>query len=211
MPSSSTSSGREARERSDELAARELLLADDALRDSGSPQADACPERRQRVPLAFLAAFSTALFLAGISWLVSSQDSTVEAPPVVVLEPVPLEEAPTSELLLRIGQFASARDDGVRQFREEVGAASGEVLLRPDGAIEAVRIESSRLRGLVDVLEREGLAFLEVTPGDGDAAPPIVAEGGDWQEWSARLQLRRAIRRLERIGGTLVLGVSESG
>lgn len=213
MPSASTTSGDAARKRSDERAARELLLAEDLRQEGAAPQgeADPGPGRGQRRPLAFLAAFFTALLLAGGSWLISSRGSTVEVPVVISLEPAPTQPAPASELLLRLGQFASVRDDGVRQFREEVGAASGEVLLRPDGVIKAVRIDSSRLRALVDALEREGLAFLEVTPGEAEAAPPIVAEGGDWQEWSTRLQLRRAIRRLERSGGTLVVGVSESG
>ena len=211
MPSGPTSSSSDlhARSRSEDLAARRLLLADDLPGGAPLPEdAPASPTRR-RGTFAFVVAFGTALLVALLSWGFSSRivpgGASLAAGP-------PAPSPPTGsglDLRLRISPPAVSRLDGMHLFRQEVGAARGEIILRADGAIDGVRIDSDRVRGLVDVLETRGIAFLELLTAA--HAPPLVADGGDWNEWSGRLQMRRALRRLELAGGSLVLDVVEPG
>jgi hypothetical protein len=213
MPAASTKTPDDVDDRVPDRVIRQLLFEEPAavpahVIETPDP-ADPSDQAASRAPKAFLVAFSAALLLAGTSWiLASSRSASSPGLPVVAEAPA---ASPASDLLLRMGQLASASAsvDGVAMFRQQVGRMQGEVLLHADGRIEAIRIDASSLRALVDLLEKEGLAFLEVP--DGEVTPPAVAGGGDWQEWSDRLQVRRALRRVERLGGPLILAVGQPG
>jgi hypothetical protein len=208
MPAASTETSDDVDDRVPDRVIRQLLFEEPAAAPAHVAETPDLPEQAaSRAPKAFLIAFSAALLLAGASWMLASSRST-SSPGLPVVTEAPAA-SPAADLLLRIGQFASASVDGVEMFHQQVGRMQGEVLLHADGRIEAVRIDSSRLRALVDLLEKEGLAFLEVPKAE--VVPPVVAGGGDWQEWSDRLQVRRALRRVERLGGPLVLAVGQPG
>ena len=202
---------------SSDRAARMLLLedvvADPSSTATPASESSAAPSG-SRSTFPFITAFVLALVLAGVSWILAgvlsgSGDSSAAARASV--SPVPGATETTTrptDLLLRLGTPSNATGTGTVLIRQEVMTLDGEVSVGPNGQIGSILIDASHLRALVEALEVGGLATLEVVAGDD--APPMGVQTSDWKEWSDRLRVRRAIRRAERLGGTLRLGVEAS-
>jgi len=194
--------------------AARMLLLEDVVQDTPST-----PSSKQEAPAAttasrrfvpFLASFLLALVLAGGSWFLAgglSDDPDPLGAASAAVRPIPaaVPAARPTDLLLRLETSAQFAGTGSVRLREEVRTLDGEVHENLNGVISSILIDATQLRTLIEALEIDGLATLEVV--SEEAAPPMGVQSGDWKEWSDRLRVRRALRRAERLGGTLRLGV----
>jgi hypothetical protein len=197
-------------------AARMLLLEDVLEETASTPSSlEDAPDVRDssRSVGPFVIAFMLALVLAGGSWILAGGLSRSEdpfGPTLATVIPVPasVQTGRATDLLLRLETSTEAEGGGTVLLRREVMTLEGEVRENLNGGIKSILIDASHLRTLIETLEIGGLATLEVVSEDG--VPPIGVQSADWKEWSDRLRVRRALRRAERLGGTLRLGVEAS-
>ncbi len=196
-----------------------MLLLEDVVQQTPStpsPTKQEAPagitDSRRFTP--FLASFLLALLLAGGSWILAgalskapdaSGTASAAATAAAGSTSAEIPVARTTDLLLRLEPSAQFAGAGTVRLREEVMTLDGEVHENLNGVISSILIDATHLRALIEALEIDGLATLEVV--SEEAAPPMGVQSGDWKEWSDRLRVRRALRRAERLGGTLRLGV----
>ena len=198
-------------DRADDHVIRQLLLEEpiDPVPETAPEPAKATRPRGGSARIAApIFGFLLAIVLAGGS-LVLATGWDVEAPsPAVLPAPTPSPSADQpSELVLLVAPASGSDADEMADVRRQVLARGGALEQDEYGVVRGVRIAGEELGALFEELESsDGIRI--IIAGD---APPDLSKGEDWQEWSRRLQLRRAIRRAERSADPVRLEVRTTG
>ena len=198
-------------DRADDQVIRQLLLEEpiDPVSKTAPEPAEAARPRGGSARIAApILGFLLAIVLAVGSWVLAT-GWDVEAPSPAVLPaptPSPSVDQP-SELVLLVTPASGSDADEMADVRRQVLARGGSLEQDEDGVVRGVRIAGKELGALFEELESsDGIRI--IIAGD---APPDLSKGEDWQEWSRRLQLRRAIRRAERSADQVRLEVRTTG
>lgn len=191
------------------------LLLDDPLEPVPEAPVAPAPESTSTSAiglLPFATAFLVALVLAGLSWglagSLSEPDSPASSAPGLAETPAIAPERAT-ELVIRLAAAPDPVESGALRLEETARALDAQLEQAADGRILSLRISAERVPELAGLLETGGFATLAVAAAD--VPNPTGTRSEDWKEWSDRLQLRRAVRRVERLGGTVRLGVEIAG
>ena len=193
-------------DRAQDRAALRLLLEDD-VETEVEAHAEVAEVPQKRSGVAFFVTVVIALAIAAGSWMVAmalARTASTEQSGILAQE-----EVQSTDLLFELREDGMPSGELRDRLRQAVGSHAGHLQTDSDGRVVVIEVGAARVRALMEALEGQGLGVLNST--EDTSVPPEVARGSEWEQWSDRLRIRRALRRAERQGGTIAVGVQESG